>query len=441
MIRFFYILPLILALHLGGCAFFSDEEESPPLEGERISILDYQNDLTPLSTAQDINIKINLAAPNTAWEQVGKNAQHDIGNIESAPLSNLQQIWESDIGKGGSNRLPLIVKPIMGNGKVYTLDIKSNLRAFHDQTGKLIWEKNIRPKNEDEAVIAGGLAFDQNVLFISGGYNETLALNAQNGELIWRSSMDAGSRAAPSVYNGRVYIKTLNNNLIALDAANGQVLWKYEGVGESTGLLGTASPAVDDQIVVAAFSSGDLVALRVENGSVVWSDRLINSLQLNSLSTLADIRAHPIIKDDVIYAISYGGKMVAIDKRTGTRLWAKDISSSETPLLIDDYLFILNADNKLVALDKTTGNSIWIKNIPQYENPEKRKNQIFWSGPLMINSKLVLVGTNGIIAICNPQNGDLIQQLNTKKSMSLSPIIANGIIYIVSTDGSLLAYR
>lgn len=441
MTRFFYILPLILTLNLGGCAFFSGETEIPPLEGERISILDYQNDLAPLISTQDINIKISLATPNTAWEQAGKNAQHTMGNIESAPLSNLQQIWKSDIGKGGSDRLPLIAKPIMGNDKVYTLDIKSNLRAFHDQTGKMIWEKNIRPESEDEAVIAGGLAFDQDVLFISGGYNETLALNAQNGELLWRTSMDAGSRAAPTVYNNRVYVKTLNNNLLAFNSADGKILWKYEGVGESTGLLGTASPAVDDQIVVAAFSSGDVVALRVENGSVVWSDRLINSLQLNSLSTLADIRAHPIIKDDIIYAISYGGKMVAIDKRTGSRLWAKDISSSETPLLIDDYLFILNADNKLVALDKTTGNSIWIKNIPQYENPEKRKNQIFWSGPIMINSQLVLVGTNGIIAIYNAQNGDLVQQLATKKSMSLSPIIANGIIYMVSTDGSLLAYR
>jgi len=439
MIRFLTLLPTILIL--SACSLFSGEEETPPLPGERISILQYQQDLTPLSLAEDINISLSLAKPNPAWAQTARNAQNLMGNVESADLSQLQEIWKSDIGKGGSDRLPLIAKPIVADGKVFTLDIKSNLRAFHDQTGKLIWEKNIRPKNEDESVIAGGLAFDANTIYVSGGYNETLAINTQNGKILWRAPMDAGSRAAPTVHNSRVFVKTLNNNLIALNQTDGTFLWKYEGVGENTGLLGTASPAADDQIVVTAFSSGDVVALRVENGSVVWSDRLINSLQLNSLSTLADIRAHPIIEEDVIYAISYGGKMVAVDKRTGVRKWAKDISSSETPIIADDYIFVFNSENKLIALDKLSGNSLWVTDVPKYAKPEKRKDPIFWSGPIMINGDLVLTGTNGVISIYNAENGQLRTQLATKKNVTLAPIIANGVIYLLSADGSLLAYR
>ncbi len=439
MIRFFALLPVLFALN--ACSVFSGEEEAPPLEGERISVLQYQQDLIPFAPSEEVDIAITLASPAPSWAQAGRNAQNFMGNIESAALSQLQEIWKSDIGKGGSDRLPLIAKPIIADGKVFTLDTKSHIRAFHDQTGKLIWEKNIRPKNEDESVIAGGLAFDQNIIFVNGGYNETLALNGKTGEIIWRAQMDAGSRAAPTVYNGRVFVKTLNNRIVALNVTDGTVLWKYEGAGEGTGLLGTASPAVDDQIVVAAFSSGDVAALRVENGSVVWSDRLINNLQLNSLSTLADIRAHPVIEDNIIYAVSYGGKMVAIDKRSGVRKWAKDISSSETPVIIDDYIFVFNSDNKLIALDKSTGNSLWVTDVPRYAKPEKRKDPIFWSGPIMVNSQLILTGTNGIMAIYNAKNGELTRQLATKKDVTLAPVIANGVIYLLSEDGSLIAYR
>lgn len=439
MIRFFTLLPIIFVLQ--ACSYFGGEEEAPPLPGERIPVIEYQEDLNAALVDSEIDINLSLPNPASAWPQVGKNAQHLIGNIETADLRGLEQIWKSDIGKGEQSRLPLIAKPVVANGKVFTLDTRSSLRAFHDQTGRLVWETKIRPENEDENVIAGGMAVDQNTIFVNGGYNETLALNSETGELIWRTKIDAGSRAAPTTHNSRVFVKTLNNNLVALNAADGSILWEYEGLGEGTGLLGTASPAVDDDIVVSAFSSGDVVALRVENGAVVWNDRLINSLQLSNLSALADIRALPVIEDDIIYAISYGGKMVAIDKRTGVRKWAKDISSSETPIIVDDYIFLFSADHKLVAMDKTTGNVLWVTNVRKYENQEKRKGPIFWSGPIMVNGQLILTGTNGILAIYDAKTGDLTQQLATKKNVTLAPIIANGVIYLLSADGSLLAYR
>ena len=439
MIRFFALLPIIVLLQ--ACSYFGDDEEAAPLPGKRISVIEYQDDLNAGLFDTEVDINISLASPSNSWMQSGRNAQHLIGNIETADLKSLEQIWSADIGKGEQSRLPLVAKPVTANGKIFTLDTKSHIRAFHNQTGKLIWEANIRPTTEDENVIAGGLAVDGNVIYVTGGYSETLAINAETGKVIWRAKMDAGSRAAPTVYNGRVFVKTLNNNLFALNKADGNLLWKYEGLGEGTGLLGTASPAVDDQIVVAAFSSGDVVALRVENGAVVWNDRLINSLQLNSLSALADIRALPVIENDIIYAISYGGKMVAVDKRTGIRRWAKDISSSETPIIVDDYIFVFTADNKLIAMDKSSGNVLWVTKVRKYQDEKKRKDTIFWSGPVMVNGKLILTGTNGVMAVYDAKTGSLIQQISTKKNVTLAPIIANGVIYLLSADGSLLAYR
>ena len=436
-----YSFLLLISLIISACSVFDSEPEKPPLAGERISVLDLQRDLAPVPADATINIDLPLPFKNRFWPQAGYSGQHMFGNLEAGDLTNLELIWRSDIGKGGDDRLPLTTTPITAEGKVFTIDSRSYVRAFHDQTGKEIWETNTRPDYEDEAVIAGGLAYDNGKVFVTSGYNEVLALNAQDGKIIWRQTVSAGSRAAPTLMNNRLFIKLLDNTLIAMDTETGNTLWDYEGVGETTGLLGTASPAADEKIVVAAFSSGDLVALRVENGSIVWSDRLINLFQVRNTSTLADIRGLPVIDDNNVYAISYGGKMVAVDKATGLRRWTKEISSAETPLVVGNMIYVLDAEQTLIALEKSTGKIFWMKPLPRYENEEKRKNPIKWAGPIMANGSLMLISNDGHFSIHEAKDGSLLGRLDTGKRINSSPVISHGTFYFVSQDGSLLAYR
>lgn len=434
-------LVLAISVGLGGCSLFDGGDDTPPLAGERISILDLEQELKPSADAASVNITVPLAVKNISWAQTGHTSENILGNLEAGDLTKIETIWRADIGEGKQGGVPLTAQPVIADGKVFTIDTKSVIRAFHDQTGKEIWARKVRPEKEDESVINGGLAVNGSTLYITAGYNEVVALNVADGKVIWRQSISAGSRAAPTVRDNRVFIKTLNNNIIALNADDGASLWEYEGVGETTGLLGTASPAADDQIVVAAFSSGDLVALRVENGSVVWSERLINSLQFQSSASLADIKGLPVIDGDMILAVSYGGKMIAVDKRTGLRLWTKDISSAETPLVSGNYIFIYGANQNLMALEKTSGKILWIKQLPKYENPEKRKDPILWTGPVMVNGSLLMTGSNGILSLYEIQKGDLIRRLDTKKTTMQHPVISNGIMYLISQDGTLLALR
>ena len=56
-------------------------------------------------------------------------------------------------------------------------------------------------------------------------------------------------------------------------------LWSHNGIPETAGLLGGASPAVEGEIVIVAYTSGELFALRVENGRAVWSDNLASTPQ------------------------------------------------------------------------------------------------------------------------------------------------------------------
>jgi outer membrane protein assembly factor BamB len=352
----------------------------------------------------------------------------------------LSRIWTADIGEG-TGRVPLTAQPIVADGKVFTLDTRARLSAFEIEKGKRVWETDVKAPDEDEAVIGGGASFSDGTLYVTSGYNEALAVNPQNGEIVWRVNLIAPARAAPTVMQGRVFITLLNNTIVALNAGNGKIIWEYNSIGESAGLLGAASPAADRDVIIPGLSSGDLLALRVENGALAWQDNLSRSLRLGGISGLADIRALPVLEGDLIIAISYGGKMAAIDKRTGNRIWQRDISGSETPWIANNVFYVLNSENELIALDKTNGAIFWMSELKKFENAQKRQGPIVWTGPIMAGGRLIVASTNGRIIEINPTTGETLRETKTGRTVRIAPIVAGGTLYLLSEDGTLSAYR
>jgi len=425
---------------LSACSLFKDEEK-PPLPGERTSVLELQRNLEPKDIELDAE---GFVAPepwkNEYWPQTGGYPNHAMQNLEltKGPLT---KIWSADIGEGASKDLPLTAQPVIFDGRVFTIDTESNVSAFDLKNGKQLWRNMIRPKTEDEQVIAGGLAYSSNVLYATNGYNEALALNPLTGAIYWRSKLPSPSRAAPTILDGRVYVQTLDNRLIALNTQDGKQLWSYQGLAETAGLVGAASPAANADIVVPAFSSGEIVALRVQNGSVAWSDNLSPSVRTGGLSTLPDIQALPILDKGMIIAISFGGRMVAIDERTGQRVWQRDISGADTPWVAGNHLFLISASNELIALGRDTGAIRWVKPISTYVSADEVGTSMQWNGPVLAGGRLIITGPQGILLEIDPVDGKLLRRMNAGDTVSVAPVIAQGTLLLLQDNGTLVAYH
>lgn len=436
----FALLAGISLIALSGCSLFKDEEK-PPLPGERTSVLELQRNLEPKDIELDAE---GFVAPepwkNEYWPQSGGYPNHAMQNLDLTQ-NQMSKIWTANIGEGTSKELPLTAQPVVFDGRVFTIDAEANVSAFDLKNGKQLWRNTVRPKNEDEDVITGGLAYSSNVLYATNGYNEAVALNPQTGAIYWRSKLPSPSRAAPTILDGRVYVQTLDNRLIALNAQDGKQIWSYQGLSEAAGLIGTASPAANSDIVVAAFSSGEIVALRVQNGSVAWSDNLSPSVRTGGLSTLPDIQALPILDKGLIIAISFGGRMVAIDERTGQRVWQREISGTDTPWVAGNHLFLISSSNELIALGRDTGAIRWVKPINGYVSAEESGTSMQWNGPVLAGGRLIITGPEGILLEINPVDGTLLRRLNTGRTVSVAPVIAQGTLLLLQEDGTLAAYH
>lgn len=428
---------------LNACSssgWFGNDEEKPPLEGKRVSILELQRTLEPENeTLSAQGFVTPTMWRNEYWPQHGGYADHSMQHIELD--RDLEQAWRTDIGEGSTDGLPLTAQPIVVDGRIYTMDTDSIVSAFDIENGRKLWDIDVRDEKEDDAVIGGGLAYSGNRLFMTTGYDEVIAVSPSDGTLKWRTTIPAPARAAPTAHQGRVFVTTMDNKLVALDAAEGSILWEFAGLNETAGLIGAASPATSRDTVIPAFSSGEISALRVENGAQAWTENLSTRNPLSGLSNISDIRALPVVDKGLVIAISFGGKMVAIEKRTGNRIWQRDIGGSETPWLAGNHLFVISNDNELIALGRDNGVIRWVTQLPRFENPESKDGAIYWTGPVFAGNRLIIAGTNGYILEFAPDTGEQINAWSTGRKISISPVIAGGTLYLLADDGTLMAYR
>lgn len=435
-----WAMALLLPGMLGLAACAGDDKDAP-LPGERISILELQRNLEPDSEALDAQGFIAPEAwENEFWPQAGGYPSHSMQHL-ALGAGELKREWSVSVGKGATRFIPLTAQPIVVDGRVFTVDSEGRLSAFAIADGKRLWDVSLRRKGEGDAAIGGGVSYSRGQLYATTGYSELVALSPADGGVIWRRDIPAPSRAAPTILDDRVFVTTLDNRILALGAAAGEMLWEYAGIGENTTLLGSAAPAAERDIVVPAFSSGELYALHVGNGAVAWSESLTSLRSLGGLGSLSDIRGLPVIDKGLVIAVSFGGRLIAIDARTGNRAWQRDIGSAVTPWIAGNHLFVVSTQNELVALGRDTGAIRWVRQLPRFKDGKDRSGAIFWTAPVLAGGRLIVAGTDGGVWEVAPEDGSVVRTWSTGRSVTIPPLVAGGRLYLLADDGTLTAYR
>ncbi|MFQ5954929.1 MAG: PQQ-binding-like beta-propeller repeat protein, partial [Kiloniellales bacterium] len=416
--------PALAGLLLGGCglAALSDlwfgEVEGPPLPGDRIAVMLQADQLESDASIAGMEIRLPPPVRNGAWPQDGGYPDHAMHHL--AVGDNPEKVWEATVGDGAGWAARLTAQPIVFGGRVFTMDAVSQVSAFDMKTGKRLWETDVL-EDDEEGAFGGGLAYFDGRIFVATGFAQVVALAAESGEVLWRTKLAGPLRSAPTVTGGRVFAVSIDNQLHALAVDDGQKLWTHAGITETAGLLGGASPAVAGDVVVVPYSSGELIALRVENGRVIWSDTLATIRRAEAVSTLADIRGKPVIDRGRVFAISHSGRMVSIDLRTGGRAWDRKVGGVNTPWVAGDFIYVLSNDSQLVCLTRSAGRVRWITQLPRYVDPESTANPIAWTGPVLASDRLIVSGSHGEVIAVSPYSGEVIGIIEMDSGVTVPP--------------------
>ncbi len=461
------IVLLAAAMALAACSgsgsrrtldeIFTFTKAKTKIQGERIAIILSDQQLAP--DPQLANVQMELPPPkmNAEWTEPGGSPDNMVGNLAAG--GSLSQLWSVSAGKGSDDTSRLTAPPIVAGGLVFVLDAEAHVFAFDAATGRAVWDKTLVPESDRPGLLAtlnpfsgdrsiaaakgfgGGLAYDAGRLYAATGFGMVTALDAKSGNELWSAKTVVPVHSAPVVIDGRLYIITQDNQTVALNADNGQTLWDHRGTVESAAIMSSASVAVVGDTVVVPYSSGELFALRAQNGQPAWTDTLTRSGNVTALTVINDIAGRPVIDRNLVFAISHSGTLAAINFRSGSRAWTRNIAGIQTPLVVGDYIFVVSTEGQVVCMTRADGRVKWSAQLEAYGDPAEKRDPIVWTGPILISNFLVLVGSNAKAMLLSPYTGQKLGEAEMPNGTFIQPVVANGIMYVLTNEANLVALK
>jgi outer membrane protein assembly factor BamB len=234
------------------------------------------------------------------------------------------------------------------------------------------------------------------------------------------SSPTGNITSQPVIANGILYIGTQSDQVDAYDAGTGTFLWSHA----TEGVVTRTSAVANGVVYVPGLA---LYALDAQTGALIWN------------YPAGAINSGVAVVNDVVYAATAKGDVWALDANTGALIWVRRFGVSATPQptlyassgglsVTNGTVYVAAADFKsqyyIYALNANTGATIWkSQSVGQFGGE---------STPAVANGVVYVAGNITVFAL-NAGTGVLNWQTTLPNSSgTLSPIVANGVVYAES---------
>lgn len=223
------------------------------------------------------------------------------GELTSTSAGQLELAWHY-VGEDLVSHTPLLYE-----GRLYFADWGGKVYAADPETGEILWEKSIASPHRPWPWhgFAGTGTFGEGMLFEASAEGEAFAIDPENGDVIWQTTFveqaDAGNLSDLLYYDGLVYIgvqsvsegldagfedfePTFRGNVVALDAQSGEIIWRsYMVESPQTGAAVWSSFALDIELNALYFTTSNnytgepsltsdaLISLDAKSGEMRWA--------------------------------------------------------------------------------------------------------------------------------------------------------------------------
>lgn len=330
--------------------------------------------------------------------------------------------WKANLGDITNYQYSPALSP---GGMLYTNNSEGEVIKIDTSTGEEIWRINL---NE---LISAGTEFAGGLVIVGTKKGALIALNVKGKEL-WRSFLSSEVSGTPRYSDGVVIARTGDNRIYGIDAADGSRKWVYERSAPALTLRSSAGLAVSDGAVYAGFAGGKFVAVRADNGKLLWQKTVAIPKGVTEIERITDITSPPFVDGPVVYTVAYQGKVAALDRRNGKVNWDRAISSYKGLSAENDKVFVSHTLGSIYALDSSTGRSFWRQADLLYRQATR---------PLVLADAIAVGDLEGYVHLLDKEVGALIGriQLGSDPISSLIKGTNENQFIALTTDGQLYA--
>ena len=336
----------------------------------------------------------------------------------------LKKEWSRSIGKGQGETFNMLVPAIDGEN-IFAADVEGLVLALDRTTGKVIW------KNDLELPVSGAVGAGYGLVVVCTLKGEIIALDAVSGEEKWRAQAPSEVLAAPAINGDIVLVQTQDDRLMALDADTGSQRWLFDNTPAVLTLRGTGSPVLTNRLAIAGLSSGKVIALDAQRGIPVWEQRVAIPQGRSELERVVDIDGGLLLSGGTLYAVSYQGRLAALDLESGRILWQREASSSVGLAQGYGSVYVSLANGTVEGVDERSASALW-------SNDALARRQL--SAPEVFSSYVAFGDLEGYLHLISQVDGRFVgRERIDSDGLRARPLVVGDWLYAFGNGGNLVA--
>ena len=428
------LLSVLILLILNNCSaskkvgfWNKDDKNQQQIENNK-TILTKQ-----IRLEEEFNSNLYVKISNGKLNQNSLNDQNDTGELTYEGV--LEKIGKYNFSK--FNDFDFISpSPLFYNNNLVFYDNKGEI-TLYDENQKTLWKNNFYNKSEKKIKPRLNFALKNNILIVTDDVAKYYAINIDTGELLWTKTNIVPFNSNIKIKNDVFYVVDYKNILRSISIKDGSEIWNLKTEESLTKSNTQISIALDDKNIYFNNSIGDITAVDIKSGQLVWQLPTQNNNISQNAFQLSN--SELVINENTIFFSNNKNEFYSIDSATGLINWKTEISSDLKPVVIGKLIITISEKGYLYIIDKKSGNIIRINDL--YKNyKDKKRNQIKPTGFFVALNKIYLTNSDGKLIIVNSNEGNILNVVKVSGSKILQPFINENNLFLIS-NGSIIKFN
>jgi len=428
------LLSVLILLILNNCStskkagfWNKDDKNQQQIENNK-TILTKQ-----IRPEEEFNSNLYVKISNGKLNQNSLNDQNDTGELTYEGV--LEKIGKYNFSK--FNDFDFISpSPLFYNNNLVFYDNKGEI-TLYDENQKTLWKNNFYNKSEKKIRPRLNFALKNNILIVTDDVAKYYAINIDTGELLWTKTNIVPFNSNIKIKDDVFYVVDYKNILRSISIKDGSEIWNLKTEESLTKSNTQISIALDDKNIYFNNSIGDITAVDIKSGQLVWQLPTQNNNISQNAFQLSN--SELVINENTIFFSNNKNEFYSIDSATGLINWKTEISSDLKPVVIGKLIITISEKGYLYIIDKKSGNIIRINDL--YKNyKDKKRNQIKPTGFIVALNKIYLTNSDGKLIIVNSNEGNILNVVKVSGSKILQPFINENNLFLIS-NGSIIKFK
>jgi outer membrane protein assembly factor BamB len=428
------LLSLLILLILNNCStskkvgFWNiDDKDQEKIENTK-TILTKQ-----IRFEEEFNSNLYVKISNRKPNQNSLNNQNDTGELAYEGI--LEKIGKYNFSK--FNDFDFISpSPLFYNKNLVFYDNKGEI-TLYDENQKTLWKNNFYNKSEKKIKPRLNFALKNNILIVTDDVAKYYAINIDTGELLWTKTNIVPFNSNIKIKEDVFYVVDYKNILRSISIKDGSEIWNLKTEESLTKSNTKISIALDKKIIYFNNSIGDITAVDIKSGQLVWQLPTQNNNISQNAFQLSN--SELVINESTIFFSNNKNEFYSIDTATGLINWKNEISSDLKPVVIGKLLITISEKGYLYLVDKKSGNIMRINDLYKDYKDKKRK-QIKPTGFFITANKIYVTNSDGKLIIVNSNEGNILNIVKISGGKILQPFINENNLFLIS-NGSVIKFN